>query len=114
MDQIGRFPSLVSTSLALLTVALLVGGCQDRYYDFGVRVVAPDGAVVEVGRPDGFSFDTQPNSGGRGGSSGSAGKGGSGGSAGKGGSGATGGGGPACSNSSPERLIRWLFTSCWA
>ncbi len=102
MSQSGRFPSLVTTSLALITLALSVGGCRDRYYDFGVRVVPPDGEVLEVGRPD-VSFDTQQpfgGSGGRAGAGGSAGRGGAGGSSVAG----SGGSVPSCNDNSPDRL----------
>ena len=102
MNQIGRFHNLFVTSLALLTTVISVGGCRDRIYDFGVQVVPPDGGIVEVGRPDGWSFDTSvAGAGGRGGSSGVGGRGGS---AGGGVAGGTGGSVMLCNNSSPERL----------
>src|SRR5690349_573727 len=107
MSRIGRFSSLISTSLALLTTALVLGGlagCKDRYYDFGVQVVPPDGSVLDSGRPDGIIFP----GGGSGGPAGAGGRAGSGGSGGRGGSagGMAGSGGAvaACNPNSPDRL----------
>jgi len=74
MNQIGRFHNLFVTSLALLTTVFTVGGCQDRYYDFGVQVVPLDGSVVEVGRPDG-SLSGLGGAGGRAGAPGLGGRG---------------------------------------
>jgi hypothetical protein len=104
MNQIGRFHNLFVTSLALLTTVITVGGCRDRYYDFGVQVLPPDGSVVEVGGPDGWSFEAGTPVGGSGGRAGAGGAGGRGGSAGGGGSGGSAGGVALCNNNSPERL----------